>query len=175
MNKKRQINSFIHTFSYLPPLIFLFLAFIMQLFDFFLHFLFISFAHHVPLGDRKVSESKRVRIESVRHYPTSRFTILGLTNPSHNVPERKKIYRFKDFEALKLGKGSSGTGLERKWQSWKLSELENVKIGKCQNWKVSEMEGVRIEKCQNQKASGLESVRNCLDWRVSNLGGGRNC
>ena len=40
-----------------------------------------------------------------------------------------------------------------------MSELENVRIGKCQNWKLSELESVRIVKCQNCKVSELGSVR----------------
>ena len=67
-----------------------------------------------------------------------------------------------------------------KFQIWKGSELESVRIGKCQNWKVSKLESVRngksirilkcqIRKCQNWKVSELESVRieKCPYWKVS--------
>ena len=42
-------------------------------------------------------------------YPTSPFTTLKLQNPSHDVSELHKVRRSTDFEALKLGKGSSGS------------------------------------------------------------------
>ena len=62
---------------------------------------------------------------------------------------------------------------------WKYQgRLESVRIGKCQNpffahfeqnWEVSELESVRIGTCHNRKVSELESVRNCSDWKESEI------
>ena len=63
-------------------------------------------------------------------------------------------------------------------QSWKLPELEIVRIGICQNWNLSELELVRIlflpfirkiGNCQNWNLSELEFVRIgiCQNWNLS--------
>ena len=41
--------------------------------------------------------------------PASSSAILELLNPSHDVPDLHEIRRYPDFEALRLGEGSSGT------------------------------------------------------------------
>ena len=41
--------------------------------------------------------------------PASSSAILELLNPSHDVPELHEIRRYPDFEALRLGEGSSET------------------------------------------------------------------
>ena len=51
----------------------------------------------------------RTYVHSACNKPTVRFTILELSNRSHDVPELHKIRRSADFEALVLWKGSSGT------------------------------------------------------------------
>ena len=71
---------------------------------------FTQNSHEMLVINSKLLLSEDKKNPSISPFPTNPFTILELSNPSHDVPELQTTRRSTDFGALELVKCSSGYG-----------------------------------------------------------------
>ena len=88
----------------------------------------------------KVSETGSVRIGNCQ---IQKVSLLECARISVSKPQYWKFQNWKvsELEIVRIRKGQNGN----------VTELKSVRVRNCQNWNVSEWESVRIRKCQNWK------------------------